>query len=313
MEADKTICSSNRQKWRQLVLFMHTPEISKGVSNPNRMKQPELEEIIIEPRSGWIPIAFGEIWKFREMLYFLAWRDMKVRYKQTAMGILWVVIQPVLTMLIFSILFGRFAGIPSDGVPYPIFVFIGLLPWIYFSSVLGQSTNSLVNGSNLITKIYFPRIIIPSSSAITPLLDLVIRSIVLGIMMLYYKINISVGIILIPFLILILLINAIGFGLWFSAFNVRYRDIQHIIPSLIQIWMFATPVIYPRSFLGEKYAWVLLLNPVAGVIEAFRPAILGHMSIPWNSVIAATFIGLLVFVGGAIYFRRIERYFADVI
>ncbi|MDO8445445.1 MAG: ABC transporter permease [Deltaproteobacteria bacterium] len=269
--------------------------------------------IIIEPKKGWLPVNFKEIWQFRELLYFLAWRDVKVKYKQTALGIIWAIMQPVLAMLIFSALFGRFAGIPSDGVPYPIFVYIGLLPWNYFAAVLGQSTNSVVSGSNLITKIYFPRLIIPASSAIAALLDFFIASIVLALMMAYYGVNLSSGVLLVPFLVLITMINALGFGLWFSALNVRYRDIQYAIPFLIQIWMFATPVIYPTSLIGGSYGWLLMLNPMGGVIEAFRPAVLGHMPIPWTSLAVSTSIGLIVFIGGLFYFRSVERYFADVI
>ena len=270
-------------------------------------------EIVIEPKKGWMPINLRELWKFRELLYFLAWRDIKVKYKQTALGVVWAVLQPLLTMAIFSVLFGRFARMPSDGAPYPIFVFIGLLPWNYFSSVLGQSTNSLVAGSSLVSKIYFPRLLIPMSSAIAALLDLAIGFAVLVAMMFYYGVSISVGTLLVPVLVLLTLMNAVGFGLWFSALNVKYRDVQYVIPFLIQIWMFVTPVIYPRSLFGEKWGWLLLLNPMGGVIEAFRPAVLGHMPIPWTALLVSSAIGLAGFVGGVFYFRRVERYFADVI
>lgn len=268
--------------------------------------------LIIEPKKGWIPVNFREIWKFRELLYFLAWRDVKVKYKQTGIGVVWAIIQPLLAMLIFSALFGRFAGMPSDGAPYPVFVYIGLLPWTYFASVLGQSTNSVVGGSNLISKIYFPRLIIPASTAIAALIDFLIASVLLGLMMVYYGVTLSAGIFLVPLLVLITMMNALGFGLWFSALNVKYRDVQFAIPFLIQIWMFATPVIYPSSLIKE-YGWLLMLNPMGGVIEAFRAATLGHMPIPWISLGISTSVGLLVFVGGMFYFRSVERYFADVI
>ncbi len=271
------------------------------------------EVTIIEPKKGWLLINFRELWQFRELLYFLAWRDVKVKYKQTALGVTWAILQPVLTMLIFSVLFGRLAGMPSDGVPYPIFVYIGLLPWQYFASVLGQSTNSVVGGSNMITKIYFPRLIMPASTAIAAILDLLIASVVLGVMMVYYGVGVSSGILLVPLLVLLTVMNAVGFGLWFSALNVKYRDIQYAIPFLIQIWMFATPVIYPTSLVGDKYGWLLMLNPMGGVIEAFRPAVLGHLPIHWTSLGISTAIGLLVFIGGLFYFRSVERYFADVI
>jgi lipopolysaccharide transport system permease protein len=268
---------------------------------------------VIEPRRGFIPVNFRELWQFRELLYFLAWRDVKVRYKQTAIGIIWAVLQPVLTMMVFTVLFGRFAKMPSDGVPYPIFVYIGLLPWQYFALVLGQSTNSVVSGSQMITKIYFPRLIMPASTAIAALLDLFIASVILGGMMVYYGVGVSVGTLLVPALVLLTMVNAVGFGLWFSAMNVRYRDVQYAIPFVIQIWMFITPVIYPSSMVGEKYTWLLALNPMGGVIEAFRPAVLGHMAIPWVELGISALVGFAVFVGGIFYFRRVERYFADVI
>lgn len=271
------------------------------------------EVIVVEPKKGWMPVNLQEVWKFRELLYFLAWRDVKVRYKQTALGVIWALLQPVLTMAIFSVLFGRFARMPSDGAPYPIFVFIGLLPWNYFASVLGSSTNSLVAGSNLVSKIYFPRLIIPASSAFAALLDLAIGFSVLGVLMLYYGVGVSASTLLVPVLVLITLVNAVGFGLWFSALNVRYRDIQYVIPFLIQIWMFVTPVIYPRSLLGDKYGWLLLLNPMGGVIEAFRPAVLGNLPIPWAPLFISSAVGFAVFAGGVFYFRRVERHFADVI
>jgi len=271
------------------------------------------QETVIEPSSGWASLNLRELWRFRELLYFLAWRDVKVKYKQTALGVVWAVLQPLLMMIIFSVLFGRFAKMPSDGAPYPIFVFIGLLPWNYFSAVLGQSTSSLVSGSSLVSKIYFPRLIIPVSTAIAALMDFAIGSTVLVLMMLYYGVNMSVGTLIVPLLVLLTLINAVGFGLWFSALNVKYRDIQYVIPFLIQIWMFITPVIYPKSLFGEKWSWLLLLNPMGGVIEAFRPAVLGHLPIPWMSLFISASIGLAVFVGGIFYFRRVERHFADLI
>lgn len=271
------------------------------------------ETIIIEPKTGWTSVNPAEVWRFRELLYFLAWRDVKVKYRQTALGVIWAILQPVIAMLIFNTVFGRFARMPSDGAPYPIFVYIGLLPWNYFASVLGTSTTSLVAGTNLVTKIYFPRLIMPMSSAIAALLDLFIASAMLALLMFYYGVQISPGVLLVPVLILITMMNAVGFGIWFSALNVRYRDVQYAIPFLIQIWLFATPVIYPVSLLGEKYRWLLMLNPMGGVIEAFRPAILGHMPVPWLSLAVSTMVGFLVFVSGVFYFKRVERYFADVI
>jgi len=258
-------------------------------------------------------INAGEMWQFRELLFFLAWRNIKVKYKQTALGVVWAILQPLLAMLVFSLIFGRFARMPSDGVPYPLFVLIGLLPWNYFAGVLGQSAGSLVVESNLITKIYFPRLLVPASDALSLLLDFFITFFVLGLMFIYYGVTPGAGLFLVPLLIMITFMNALGFGMWFSALNVRYRDIQYIIPFLIQIWMFATPVIYPRSLLGGRYGWILLLNPMGGVIEAFRPALIGNLPIPWVSLSVSTIIGFLVFTGGLYYFRRVERHFADVV
>jgi len=268
---------------------------------------------IIKARKGWMSINAGEMWQFRELLFFLAWRNIKVKYKQTALGVVWAILQPLLAMLVFSLIFGRFARMPSDGVPYPLFVLIGLLPWNYFAGVLGQSAGSLVVESNLITKIYFPRLLVPASDALSLLLDFFITFFVLGLMFIYYGVTPGAGLFLVPLLIMITFMNALGFGMWFSALNVRYRDIQYIIPFLIQIWMFATPVIYPRSLLGGRYGWILLLNPMGGVIEAFRPALIGNLPIPWVSLSVSTIIGFLVFTGGLYYFRRVERHFADVV
>jgi len=268
---------------------------------------------VIKARKGWMSINAGEMWQFRELLFFLAWRNVKIKYKQTALGVVWAILQPLLAMLVFSFIFGRLAKMPSDGVPYPLFVLTGLLPWNYFAGVLSQSTGSLVAESNLITKIYFPRLLVPASDAISMLLDFFITFFVLGIMFIYYGVTPGTGLLLVPLLIMITLMNALGFGMWFSALNVRYRDIQYIIPFLIQIWMFATPVIYPRSLAGGRYGWILLLNPMGGVIEAFRAALLGHLSIPWAPLVVSTAIGCLIFLGGLLYFRRVERFFADVV
>lgn len=268
---------------------------------------------VIEPKRGWIPINLRELWQFRDLLYFLAWRDVKVKYKQTAIGVIWAILQPFLTMVVFSIFFGRLAKMPSEDIPYPIFVYIGLLPWQYFASVLGQSTNSVVGNAQMVSKVYFPRLIMPASTAIAAFVDLCIAAVILGLMMIYYGVSLSPVAFLIPVLVMLIIMNAVGFGLWFSALNVRYRDVQFAIPFLIQIWMFVTPVIYPSNIVGERYAWILSINPMGGVIEAFRPAMLGHMPISWALLGISAAVGLLVFIGGIFYFRRVERYFADVI
>ena len=271
-------------------------------------------EIVIKRQKGWIPINFSELWAFRDLLYLLAWRDIKVKYKQAALGILWAVLQPLLTMIVFTVLFGRLAKVPSDGIPYAIFVYTGLLPWNYFSGALSSSGNSLIANSNLISKVYFPRLIIPASASLAGLLDFFISSIILIGMMFYYHFTPHLfGIILIPVLLFLIFTVAIGCGLWLSALNVEYRDFQYVIPFLIQLWMFATPVIYPVTMIPQKYRWILSLNPMGGIIEAFRASVLGHQPVNWSLLAISSVIAALIFITGLLYFRRVERSFADVI
>ncbi len=270
--------------------------------------------IVISHQKGLISINFRELWAFRELLYFLAWRDIKVKYKQTALGAAWAILQPFLTMIVFSILFGKLAKVPSDGIPYPIFVYAGLLPWNYFSSALNSSGNSLVASSNLITKVYFPRLIIPASASLAGLLDFLIASVILIAMMFFYHFTPNVlGIVMIPVLVFMTFIVAVGCGLWLSALNVEYRDFQYVIPFLVQLWMFVTPVIYPVTLLPDKYRWLLSLNPMGGIIEAFRAATLRHQPFNWNLLLISSGIGILIFISGLLYFRKVERSFADVI
>ena len=268
---------------------------------------------IIEPKKGWIPIDLRQIWNYRELFYFLTKRDIKVRYKQTVLGGLWAIIQPVFTMIVFTLFFGRLAKVPSDGIPYPIFVYAGLLPWTYFANALSASGNSLVGSANLITKVYFPRLIIPASASLAGLVDFFIAMLVLGVMMIYYQFLPGIGILLFPFLIGLTFLCSVGVGLWLSALNVQYRDIRYVIPFLIQIWMFVSPVIYPVSMVSEKYQWLLALNPMTGVIQAYRASLLGHKPIDWFLLGISTLMILALFIGGLYYFRRMEKSFADVI
>jgi lipopolysaccharide transport system permease protein len=267
----------------------------------------------IEPEKGWAPLDLRELWNYRELLYFLTKRDIKVRYKQTVLGGLWAIIQPFFTMVVFTLFFGRLARIPSDGIPYPIFVYVGLLPWTYFANALTASGNSLVGSANLITKVYFPRLIIPASASLAGLLDFFIAMLVLAAMMIYYQFVPNVDIVLFPFLVGLTFLCAVGVGLWLSALNVQYRDIRYVIPFLIQLWMFVSPVIYPVSIVNEKYRWLLALNPMGGVIKAYRSSILGHLPIDWFLLGLSTTIILILFTSGLYYFRRMERYFADVV
>lgn len=268
---------------------------------------------IIEPKNGWITINFKEVWKYRELLYFLTKRDIKVRYKQTVLGGLWAIIQPLFNMIVFTLFFGKLAKIPSDGIPYPLFVYAGLLPWTYFANTLNASGNSLVGSQNLITKVYFPRLIIPTSASLAGLLDFFIAMIVLGILMLYYQFLPGLDIFILPVLVGLTFLCASGVGLWLSALNVEYRDIRYAIPFLIQLWMFLSPVIYPVSIVGEKYQWLLALNPMGGVINAYRASLLGHYSIDWFLLGISTAIILFLFFSGIYYFSKMERSFADVV
>jgi len=269
---------------------------------------------IIEPKRGWVPIDLREIWNYRELLYFLTKRDIKVRYKQTVLGGLWAIIQPAFTMIVFTLFFGRLAKIPSEGMPYPIFVYVGLLPWTYFANSVAASGNSLVGSANLITKIYFPRLIVPASASLAGLLDFFVAMFVLGVLMIHYSfVPSAIGILLFPFLVALTFLCALGVGLWLSAMNVQYRDIRYAIPFLVQLWMFVSPVIYPVSMVREKYQWLLALNPMGGVIKAYRASILGHQPIDWPLLGLSTLIIVLILFSGLFYFRRMERVFADVV
>jgi lipopolysaccharide transport system permease protein len=268
---------------------------------------------VIEPRKGWVPVDSQEIWNYRELLYFLTKRDIKVRYRQTVLGGLWAVIQPAFTMIVFTLFFGRLAKVPSDGLPYPIFVYAGLLPWTYFANAVAASGNSLVGNASLITKVYFPRIMVPASAALSGLLDFAIAVLVLAVLMVYYQFVPGVGIILFPALVVLTFLCAVSVGLWLSAMNVQYRDIRYVIPFLIQIWLFVSPVIYPVSLVNERFRWILAVNPMGGVINAYRASLLGRQPIDWTLLGISTSIIIVLFLSGLYYFRRMERTFADVV
>jgi homopolymeric O-antigen transport system permease protein len=268
---------------------------------------------IIEPKPGWIPIDFKEIWAYKELLYFLVKRDIKVRYKQTVLGGLWAIIQPFFSMVVFTLFFGKLAKVPSDGIPYPIFVYAGLLPWTYFANALSASGNSLVGSANLITKVYFPRLIIPASASLAGLLDFFVAMTILIAMMVYYQVMPGFGMLLFPFLVGLTFMCSVGVGLWLSALNVQYRDIRYAIPFMIQIWMFLSPVIYPVSMVPQSYRWLLSINPMGGVIKAFRASLLGHQPIDWPLLGISAVVILILFISGLYYFRRMEKTFADVV
>jgi lipopolysaccharide transport system permease protein len=269
--------------------------------------------IVVKPSRGWISLKLKELWEYRELLYFLTWRDLKVRYKQTVLGAAWAIIQPFFTMVVFSLFFGKLAKVPSDGIPYPIFAYTALVPWTFFASGLNNSSNSLVGSANLIKKVYFPRLVIPISSVIAGGLDFVLAFIVLIGMMLVYGIYPTFNIVWLPFLLLLTFVASLGVGLWFSALNVQFRDVSYIVPFLVQFWLFATPIAYPSSLLAEPWRTLYGINPMVGVVEGFRWALLGTDTAPSLIIIVSSLVALTLLVGGAFYFRRMEKTFADIV
>jgi lipopolysaccharide transport system permease protein len=281
----------------------------KTETNPNLSLQ---DYLVLEPTRGWLSLELSDLWRYRELLFFLTWRDIKVRYKQTVLGAAWAVLQPLLTMVVFSIIFGLLANLPSDGIPYPLFTFTALLPWQLFAFALTNSSNSLVGSQNLISKVYFPRLVIPIASVLPGLVDFVIAFVVLLGMMFYYQIPLTGRILFLPVFILLGVMTALAAGFWLSALNVEYRDIRYVVPFLTLFWQYATPVAYSSSLIPEKWRLLYGLNPMAGVVEGFRWALLGKGevgSLIWASVI----IVLLLLISGLIYFKRMEDTFADVI
>jgi len=268
----------------------------------------------IEPTRGWVPIRLGELWQYRELLYFLSWRDVKARYKQTALGVAWAIVQPFCTMVVFSLFFGRLAGVPSDGIPYPVFAYAALVPWNFFANGLDKASTSLVVGSNLITKVYFPRLAMPVAAVVSGVVDFVLAFVVLLGMMLFYDLVPSIKIVVLPLFLLLALVTALGTALWLSALYVQYRDIRHVVPFLIQLWLFSTPVAYPSSLLSSPtWRFVYGLNPMVGVIDGFRWALLGTTAAPGLMLVASSVVAVAVLIGGALYFRRMEKNFADVV
>lgn len=268
---------------------------------------------VIVPERGWAPVRVGELWAYRELLYFLVWREIKVRYKQTAIGVAWAVIQPFFTMVVFSIFFGRLAGIPSDGVPYPVFAYCALLPWQLFAFALGESSNSVVANQRLITKVYFPRLVMPMAAAAVGVVDFAISFVVLLGLMAYFGVAPTLAIWTVPLWALLAVLTALGIGLWLSALNVRYRDVRYTLPFLTQVWLFATPVAYPTSIVPEAWRGLYALNPMVGVVDGFRWALLGTGEGPGLTVAVSTMVMTVLIVSGLFYFRRMERTFADVI
>ena len=277
----------------------------------------ESHETVIQPSRGWASLQLHAVWEYRELLLFLVWRDLKVRYKQTALGVAWVVLQPVVSMVVFTILFGGLLRVPSGNVSYPIFAYAALLPWNYFASSLQRSSTSLVSSSHLITKIYFPRMIIPMTGVLAGLVDFGIAFLVLIGLMVYYGVAMTPAMLLLPAFLLLAMVTALGFGLWLSALNVRYRDVNYLVPFLVQVWMYLTPVIYGSTLIPERFRFFISLNPMTGVVEGFRWVLLGSRladAQPPGPLFALSIaIALVVLVSGAVFFRRTERTFADII
>jgi lipopolysaccharide transport system permease protein len=269
---------------------------------------------VIEPAQGWVPLKLRELSEYREVLYFLIWRDIKVRYRQTLIGATWAIIQPLLTMVVFAVFFGRLAKMPSDGLPYPLFAFTALVPWTFFARALAQCSESLVANQHLITKVYIPRLLLPLARVLGGLPDLGLSFVtLLGMVWWYQHLPGLVAVVWVPALVLLAMATALGVGLWLSALNVEYRDIQHVVPFLIQLWLFATPIAYPSSLLSEPWRTVYALNPMVGVVEGFRWALLGGASPPLAILAASALATLIMLITGAFFFRRVERSFADVI
>lgn len=267
----------------------------------------------IRPVTGWVGLGLGELWRFRELLVFFVWRDLKVRYKQTVLGAAWAVLQPFMTMVVFSLFFGRLARVPSDDLPYPLFSYAALVPWTFFANGVTQSANALVSNANLLRKIYFPRLIIPVASVLSGLMDTAIAFSVLVGMMLFYGVVPTANVLWLPLLLLLALSTALGVGLWLSGLNVQFRDVRYTVSFLVQFWMFATPIAYPSSLLPEVWRPLYAVNPMVGVIEGFRWALLGTETAPGPMILVSAVASVVLLISGAYYFKRLERTFADVV
>ena len=299
-------------------LTEHTAEGAiHGAEIPQRLQQRQEDGsnlvMIIRPSRNWVALNLRDLWLYRELLYFLTWRDIKVRYKQTVLGAAWAIIQPFFTMVVFSVFFGRLAQVPSEGVPYPIFAYCALLPWNYFAGALDRAGNSLVGSANLITKVYFPRLVVPLSAVLAGLLDFAVAFVVLIGMMLFYDIVPTMAVLALPAFILLATVTALGVGLWLSALNVQYRDVRYAIPFLVQFWLFASPVAYSSSLVPEQWRALYGLNPMAGVVEGFRWALLGTGQSPGPLLAVSAGVSIALLVSGLYYFRRMEKTFADVV
>jgi lipopolysaccharide transport system permease protein len=294
---------------------------ARRINNPHRAGSPakhfplveSIPVLVLQPSTGLVRLNLRDVWIYRELLYFLIWRDVKVRYKQTVLGAAWAILQPVMTMVVFSVFFGRLAKMPSDGIPYPVFAFAALLPWQLFAYALSESSNSLVGSQHLITKVYFPRLVVPLAAVLAGLVDFTIAFAVLLALMWYYGIMPTGAIVLLPLFVLFAVVTALAVGLWLSSLNVKYRDVRYTIPFLTQFWMFATPVAYPSSLVPENWRALFGLNPMAGVVEGFRWALLGKAQGPGPLLAVSVLAVVILLIGGLMYFRKMETTFADLV
>ena len=283
--------------------FMSTPQTAMPLT--------DIPVVEIGPARGWLDLNLAELWQFRELLYFFVWRDLKVRYKQTAIGVVWVILQPFLTMIVFTLFFGRLAKMPSDGLPYPLFYYSALLPWTYFATALTNASNSMVEHRQMITKIYFPRIFLPLSAICSGLVDFAIGFVMLIGMILYYRISLNSSVLLMPVFLLLAVTTALAVGLWLSALNAIYRDVRYVVPFLVQFWLFASPVAYPSRLIPQQWQWLYGLNPMAGVIEGFRWSVSGHGQAPTTMLLASGGAVLVLLFSGLVNFHKLESTIAD--
>jgi lipopolysaccharide transport system permease protein len=295
---------------------MEQLESVKAVEAAEPAAAAAVPHLVIEPTRSFVALNLRDLWAYRELLYFLTWRDIKVRYKQTALGAAWAIMQPLFTMLVFTLFFGRLAGLPSDGVPYPLFAYAGLMPWTFFANALTNSSNSLVVSSGLLTKVYFPRLIMPGAAVLAGLLDLACSFALFVVMMIWYRVPVGAAIVWLPVLVALTALLAAGVGTWLAALHVQYRDVRYVIPFLIQFWMFATPIIYPMSLVPERYRLLYALNPLAGIIDGFRVALLGELNgarFDYQALGISAAVTIALAVYAAYDFRRMERGFADLV
>ena len=278
-----------------------------------RFLEPETPVLVRQPQRGWLAIDLRELWHYRDLFYFLVLRDIKVIYKQTVLGFGWAILRPFFSMIVFSVVFGKLAKVPSDGIPYPIFSYAALVPWTYFQTSLTKSTESLIQGASLFTKVYFPRILIPMTPVVAGLVDFGIALTMVGGLMLWYGMVPNWNVLFLPYMVLLMMLTAMGVGMWLSVLAVQYRDVRFAVQFLAQLLMYAAPVAWPASLIPEPYRWIYGLYPMAGVIEGFRSALLGHQPMPWGLLLPGTVSSLVIFLSGLIYFRRTERILADVV